>query len=139
MNVRAVERQVFETHLRQALARQEFVLHYQPKVTLDTGSITGAEALLRWMHPEWGMVLPDRFISIAEDCGLIVPIGNWVLREACAKAKSWEEAGLKLTSVAVNISAVEFRHKGFVEGVGAILNETGLEACHLQLEPVIPA
>jgi EAL domain-containing protein (putative c-di-GMP-specific phosphodiesterase class I) len=134
MNVRAVERQVIETHLRQALERQEFVLHYQPKVNLDTGMITGAEALLRWMHPQWGMVLPDRFVTIAEECGLIVPIGRWVLREACAQAKRWEEAGLKPGSIAVNISALEFRHKDFVEGVHAILNETGLPAHCLQLE-----
>jgi diguanylate cyclase (GGDEF)-like protein/PAS domain S-box-containing protein len=134
MNVRAVERQVIETNLRHALVRQEFVLHYQPKVNLETGAITGAEALLRWMHPDWGVVLPNRFVPIAEDCGLIVPIGYWVLREACARAKSWEEAGLKSASVAVNISAVEFRHKDFVKGVRATLNETGLEPCHLQLE-----
>ena len=134
MNVRAVERQVIETNLRHALVRQEFVLHYQPKVNLETGAITGAEALLRWMHPDWGLVLPDRFVPIAEDCGLIVPIGRWVLREACARAKSWEEAGLKPASVAVNISAVEFRHKDFVKGVRATLNETGLEPSHLQLE-----
>jgi len=134
MNVRAVERQVIETNLRHALVRQEFVLHYQPKVNLETGAITGAEALLRWMHPDWGVVLPDRFVPIAEDCGLIVPIGRWVLREACARAKSWEEAGLKPASVAVNISAVEFRHKDFVKGVRATLNETGLEPSHLQLE-----
>ncbi len=134
MNVRAVERQVIETNLRHALVRQEFVLHYQPKVNLETGAITGAEALLRWMHPDWGVVLPDRFVPIAEDCGLIVPIGRWVLREACGRAKSWEEAGLKPASVAVNISAVEFRHKDFVKGVRATLNETGLEPCHLQLE-----
>ena len=134
MNVRAVERQVIEAHLRQALERQEFVLHYQPKVNLDTGMITGAEALLRWIHPEWGMMLPDRFVPIAEDCGLIVPIGRWVLREACAQAKRWEDAGLKPGSVAVNISAVEFRRNGFVECVRAVLNETGLEPSCLQLE-----
>ncbi len=134
MNVRVVERQVIETHLRQALEREEFVLHFQPKVNLDTGMITGAEALLCWMHPQWGMVLPDRFVTIAEECGLIVPIGRWVLREACAQAKRWEEAGLKPGSIAVNISALEFRHKDFVEGVHAILNETGLPARCLQLE-----
>jgi len=100
MNVRAVERQIIETHLRHALARKEFVLHYQPKVNLETGMITGAEALLRWQHPQWGEVLPDRFIPVAEDCGLIVPIGRWVLREACAQAKRWENVGLKPTVVA---------------------------------------
>ncbi|HEY9145215.1 MAG TPA: EAL domain-containing protein [Thiobacillus sp.] len=134
MNVRAVERHVIESHLRHALERQEFVLHYQPKVNLATGAITGAEALLRWMHPEWGMVLPERFVPVAEDCGLIVPIGRWVLREACAQARRWEDAGLKPASVAVNISALEFRRGDFVEGVRAILRETGLAPCCLQLE-----
>lgn len=84
MNIRAVERLAIETHLRYALQRQEFVLYYQPKINLESGMITGAEALLRWMHPEWGMVLPDHFMQIAEDCGLIVPIGRWVLHETCA-------------------------------------------------------
>ncbi len=134
MNVRAVERQVIESHLRHALARQEFALHYQAKVNLDSGMITGAEALLRWMHPDWGMVLPDRFVPIAEDCGLIVPIGRWVLREACMQAKRWESTMLKPISIAVNISALEFRRKDFVDGVRAILNETGLAPACLQLE-----
>jgi len=134
MNVRAVERQIIETHLRHALARQEFALYYQPKVNLATGMITGAEALLRWRHPEWGEVLPERFVPIAEDCGLIVPIGRWVLREACMQARRWGDAGLKPASVAVNISAVEFRHKDFIEGVRTILSETGLAPPCLQLE-----
>jgi diguanylate cyclase (GGDEF)-like protein/PAS domain S-box-containing protein len=134
MNVRAVERQKIEGNLRHALERREFALHYQPKVNLSTGEITGAEALLRWMHPERGMVLPDRFISIAEDCGLIVPIGRWVLREACAQAKRWEDIGLRLGSIAVNISALEFRNKGFVDGVRGVLLETGFQATCLQLE-----
>lgn len=89
---------------------------------------------MRWQHPEWGLVLPDRFVQIAEDCGLIVPIGRWALREACAQAKRWEEAGLKLETIAVNISALEFRFKDFVAGVDLILSETGLDLCHLQLE-----
>ena len=134
MNVRAVERQVIEANLRRALEQQEFVLHYQPKVNIATGTITGAEVLLRWMHPVWGMMLPDRFVPIAEDCGLIVPIGRWVLREACAQARRWEDAGLKLASVAVNISAQEFHSKDFVDGVRGILTETGLEPGRLQLE-----
>jgi EAL domain-containing protein (putative c-di-GMP-specific phosphodiesterase class I) len=86
------------------------------------------------MHADWGMVLPERFVPIAEDCGLIVPIGRWVLREACMQAKRWQDAGLAPVSVAVNISALEFREKNFFEGVRAILNETGLEANCLQLE-----
>ena len=134
MNVRAVERQVIETHLRHALARHEFVLHYQPKINLASGAITGAEALLRWMHPEWGMVLPERFVGIAEDCGLIVPIGRWVVREACMQAKRWQDTRGKPISVAVNISALEFRRKDFVDAVRVILNETGLEPACLQLE-----
>ena len=134
MNTRAVERQVIEANLRVALARQEFVLHYQPKVNLTTGEITGAEALLRWMHPEFGMVMPERFIQVAESCGLILPIGHWVLQQACAQAQRWEEAGLKTESIAVNISALEFRSKGFVESVRNTLNETGLAPNMLQLE-----
>ncbi|HCE10059.1 MAG TPA: two-component system response regulator [Oxalobacteraceae bacterium] len=134
MNVRAVERQVIETNLRHALERQEFALHYQPKVNLASGTITGAEALLRWMHPEWGLVLPDRFVAIAEDCGLIVPIGRWVLREACAQARRWQDAGLNPGSVAVNISALEFRRTDFVDGVRAVLHETGLAPHCLELE-----
>jgi diguanylate cyclase (GGDEF)-like protein/PAS domain S-box-containing protein len=134
MNVRAVERQMIESHLRHVLARGEFVLHYQAKVNLDSGRITGAEALLRWMHPDWGMVLPDRFVPIAEDCGLIVSIGRWVLREACMQAKRWETTMRKPVSIAVNISALEFRRKDFVEGVRTILSETGLAPACLQLE-----
>ncbi|MHB1677137.1 MAG: diguanylate cyclase domain-containing protein [Sulfuriferula sp.] len=111
MNVRAVQRQVIETSLRHALLRQQLVLHYQPKVNLATGKITGAEALLRWLHPQWGLMLPNRFVSVAEDCGLIVPIGRWVLREACVQAKRWKVSGLELGSIAVNISALEFRCK----------------------------
>jgi diguanylate cyclase (GGDEF)-like protein/PAS domain S-box-containing protein len=134
MNDRAVERQLIETNLRRALEKQEFVLFYQPIVNLDTGMITGVEALLRWMHPEWGMVLPERFVQIAEECGLIVPIGRWVLREACTQGKRWIDAGLAPVSVAVNISALEFRERNFLEGVRAILSETGFKANCLQLE-----
>jgi diguanylate cyclase (GGDEF)-like protein/PAS domain S-box-containing protein len=134
MNVRAVERQVIEANLRRAIEKKEFVLHYQPKVDLKTGFITGAEALVRWMHPVWGMVLPERFVSIAEESGLIVPIGRWVLREACAQAKHWQDAGLQPVTIAVNISALEFRRKDFVDGVRIILEDTGLDAHCLQLE-----
>ncbi|HSB96069.1 MAG TPA: EAL domain-containing protein, partial [Spongiibacteraceae bacterium] len=134
MNVRAVERQAIEMQLRSALERSEFVLHYQPKVNLQSGVITGAEALLRWVHTEWGLVLPVRFISIAEDCGMILPIGRWVLREACLQMKSWDEVGLRSGSIAVNVSALEFRCKDFVHGVRTILEETGLEPQRLELE-----
>ena len=94
MNVRAVERQSIEESLRRALERQEFALHYQPKIDLRTGEITGAEALIRWTHPTRGLVPPAQFIPVAEDCGLILPIGDWVLREACKQARAWVDAGL---------------------------------------------
>ncbi|MGB4913634.1 MAG: EAL domain-containing protein [Candidatus Dechloromonas phosphoritropha] len=116
------------------MEHQEFVLYYQPKVNLSSGKITGSEALIRWIHPEWGIALPETFIPVAEDCGLIVPIGRWVLREACMQAKRCQDMGLKPVSVAVNISAVEFRSKDFVAGVRTVLRETDLDACHLQLE-----
>ncbi len=134
MNVRAVERQLVEVNLRSALEQQELLLHYQPLVNLATGLITGAEALLRWMHPKWGMTLPNRFVSVAEDSGLIVPMGRWVLREACTQAKRWEASGLGLGSIAVNISALEFRRKDFVQNVSDVLEETGLKPHLLQLE-----
>ncbi len=134
MNVKAVERQLIETNLRRALERQEFVLHYQVKINLATGAITGAEALLRWDHPKWGMVPPGRFVAIAEECGLIVPIGRWVLHEACTQIKRWQDQDLQLESIAVNISAVEFRRHDFVDGVAAVLKQTGLAADCLQLE-----
>ena len=134
MNERAVERQLIETNLRRALERREFVLHYQPKINIESGAITGAEALIRWNHPQWGIVMPERFVAVAEECGLIVPIGHWVLREACLQSKRWESAGLSPGSIAVNVSALEFRSKDFVESVRCILSETGLAAEHLQLE-----
>ncbi len=134
MNVRAVERQSIEESLRRALERQEFALHYQPKVNLKTGEITGAEALLRWTHPTRGMVPPGQFIPIAEDCGLILPISKWVLREACQQARAWADAGLPRTTMAVNISAMEFRNEGFLDGVFAILEETKLDPSILELE-----
>ena len=111
MNVRAVERQSIEESLRRALERQEFALHYQPKIDLRTGAITGAEALIRWTHPTRGLVPPAQFIPVAEDCGLILPIGDWVLREACTQARAWVDAGLPLATMAVNVSAMEFRRR----------------------------
>ena len=134
MNVRAVERAIIEANLRQALEKNQFVLYYQPKVNLNTGQITGAEALLRWRHDEWGEVVPDIFVPVAEDCGLIVPIGRWVLRQSCKQAKTWQNAGLQNIAVAINISAQEFLQKDFVEGVRAVLIETKLAAQCLELE-----
>jgi EAL domain-containing protein (putative c-di-GMP-specific phosphodiesterase class I) len=134
MNLRAVERQSLEGSLRRAIEREEFLLHYQPKVNLDTGEITGVEALIRWQQPERGLVPPSQFVPVAEDCGLIIQIGRWVLHEACRQARAWQDAGLPLLPLAVNVSAVEFRDEGFVEGLRAILSETGLEARYLELE-----
>lgn len=134
MNTHAHERQLIERHLRAALERQEFVLHYQPKINLLNGAIMGAEALLRWKHPQWGLVLPSRFVSIAEECGLMVPIGRWVLSEACAQAKRWQAVTSRATPVAVNLSAQEFCHQDFVAGIHAILGDSGLAPSNLQLE-----
>jgi len=134
MNVRAVERQSIEESLRRALERQEFALHYQPKINLRTGAITGAEALIRWTHPTRGLVSPAQFIPVAEDCGLILPIGAWVLREACKQARAWVDAGLPATTMAVNVSAMEFRGENFLEGLFATLGETGLDPSSLELE-----
>jgi len=134
MNLRAIERQSLEGNLRQALGRQEFVLHYQPRVNLDTGAITGVEALLRWQHPERGLMPASQFIPIAEECGLIVPIGKWVLREACRQSQAWIDAGLRLNAIAVNVSAREFREKKFADHVSSILAETGLDPRRLEIE-----
>ncbi len=134
MNVRAVERQSIEESLRRALEHKEFSLHYQPKVKLATGEITGAEALLRWTHPKRGPVSPASFIPVAEDCGLILPIGQWVLREACKQARAWLDAGLPLGTIAVNISSMEFREDNFLDGVFTTLSETGLDPRFLELE-----
>ena len=110
------------------------MVRYQPKFDLGTGAIVGAEALPGWMHPTRGLLSRAEFISVAEDCGLIVPIGAWVLREACGQARIWADAGLPATMIAVKISAVEFRDESFLEGVFAILGETGLDPRFLELE-----
>jgi diguanylate cyclase (GGDEF)-like protein/PAS domain S-box-containing protein len=134
MNLKAVERQSVEGDLRRALEREEFLLHYQPKVNLLTGEIIGAEALIRWQHPDRGLVSPCQFVPIAEDCGLIIEIGHWVLREACRQAREWQDAGLPIKRISVNVSAAEFRSKTFLEGVRDTLKETGLDASCLDLE-----
>jgi diguanylate cyclase (GGDEF)-like protein/PAS domain S-box-containing protein len=134
MNARAVERQSIEAGLRRALERNEFTLHYQPKIDFRTGAITGAEALLRWTHPTRGSVPPSQFIPIAEDCGLMLPIGNWVLRRACEQARAWIDAGLPSTKMAVNVSSTEFRDEGYLGRLFAILSETCLDPSGLELE-----
>jgi diguanylate cyclase (GGDEF)-like protein/PAS domain S-box-containing protein len=134
MNEHALERQSLESGLRHALARREFVLYFQPKMDLETEAITGAEALIRWRKPGQGIVLPEKFIPIAEQCGYIVPIGRWVLREACRQTQSWLDAHLTPMPVAINISAVELRSKDFLQGVRAVLDETGLDARYIEFE-----
>ncbi len=134
MNTRAVERQRIEADLRRALNRREFVLHYQPKLNLITGEMTGAEALIRWMHPERGLVPPMQFVPIAEDSGFIVPIGRWVLSEACHQARAWIDAGLPPMPISVNISGLEFRDRNFLENVYDVLGTHRLEPRLLELE-----
>jgi diguanylate cyclase (GGDEF)-like protein/PAS domain S-box-containing protein len=134
MNLRAVDRQSIEEDLRHALQRKELSLHYQPKINLNTGAITGAEALLRWKHPTRGNIPPMKFIPVAEDSGLILPIGAWVLQEACAQTKAWVDAGLPPISMAVNVSAVQFRNDDFLKDLFAVLHVTGLDPRCLELE-----
>jgi diguanylate cyclase (GGDEF)-like protein len=134
MNVRAVQRHSLEACLRLGLERQEFLLHYQPRINLQRKQIVGAEALVRWNHPEWGLVPSSQFVPIAEDSGLILQIGRWVLRETCRQARVWQEAGLHPIVVSVNISAIELNASDFLESVRATLEETKLEPKYLEME-----
>jgi diguanylate cyclase (GGDEF)-like protein len=133
MNARAIARQTIEAGLRRALTRQELVLHYQPKISLDSGAVTGVEALVRWRDPNRGLIGPTEFVPIAEDSGLIVPLGRWALREACQQARAWFEAGLRFP-VAVNVSAIELRATDYLEHAREILRETRLDPHYLELE-----
>jgi diguanylate cyclase (GGDEF)-like protein/PAS domain S-box-containing protein len=134
MRVRAVERQSLEGELRYAIEREELVLHYQPKISLKTGSITSVEALVRWQHPKRGLLLPARFLAIAEESGMILTIGQWVLNEACRQTRAWLNLGLPAVAVAVNISSLEFRNEHFVDGVQLALKNTRLNPEYLELE-----
>lgn len=134
MNIEAEERFVAETGLRKALKEQQFLLFYQPQVSLDSGKVVGMEALLRWMHPERGLLTPDKFLPYLEDTGLIVPVGEWVLRQACADANRSSQEGLPALRVSVNISSLQFRSDLLVDHVRAALEETGLNPQRLELE-----
>jgi len=134
MSIRAIERQFIVEGLRRAIKQGEFALHYQPVVDVQTGSVVGAEALARWTHPLRGSIAPDEFIPVAEDSGLIIPIGRWVMREACREAQSWSDAGLGAITIAVNVSATEFQDPGFLAGVIGILADTGLDPHRLEIE-----
>ncbi|HXN27080.1 MAG TPA: EAL domain-containing protein [Candidatus Acidoferrales bacterium] len=134
MHAQLAERQSLESELRCALGRNEFLLHYQPKFKLGNGEITGVEALIRWLHPQRGMILPSDFVPIAEESRLILPIGQWVLREACRQAREWNDLGLGIVPVAVNVSAAEFEAGDFLSGVRAALIATKVEPQNLELE-----
>lgn len=134
MNAAANKRLHLETELWNALAENQLLLHYQPQIDLVSGKMVGLEALVRWQHPTRGMVAPGDFIPIAEECGLILPLGHWVLLTACRQAKAWQDAGVEIGEIAVNISALQFRQPEFAQSVQAILLETGLPAERLELE-----
>jgi diguanylate cyclase (GGDEF)-like protein len=134
LNTKAHEKFVLQEELRNAVANSEFILIYQPQVDLRSGRIFAVEALIRWKHPTLGMVPPIKFIPIAEETGLIVPIGDWVLHEACRQNKAWQDAGLPHVGVSVNVSARQFREKNLIARVVSALTDSGLEAKYLELE-----
>jgi diguanylate cyclase (GGDEF)-like protein len=134
MNAEVLEQLTLESSLHSALEKQQLFLMYQPQFDVPSGKITCCEALVRWRHPDHGLVPPDKFIGIAENSGMIVPIGEWVLRTACTQAKTWEDQGRDLIPVAVNVSAVQFRQDGFCDMIKRVLQETGLDPRCLELE-----
>jgi diguanylate cyclase (GGDEF)-like protein/PAS domain S-box-containing protein len=134
MGTARLHRLEIETYLRRALERGEFCVHYQPQFDLQSGRLVGQEALLRWNHPKLGPIAPDQFIPIAEENGLIVPIGKWVLQEACRQTSSWQQAGYPLKGVSVNVSALQFTRADFVDTIDEALNSTGLAPRFLELE-----
>ena len=134
MNALSDDRLALEDSLRSAVERQEFVLHYQPRVDGESGRILGVEALIRWNHPEQGLMAPGGFIDVAEQSRLIIPIGRWVLEEACRQNREWQDSGLPAIPVSVNVSAIQFREAGFADCVAHALTISGLPACQLELE-----
>jgi EAL domain-containing protein (putative c-di-GMP-specific phosphodiesterase class I) len=134
MQLRVLEWKSLQGSLRGALGRNEFVLHYQPKIDLKTAEVSGVEALLRWNHPDRGLIAPAQFVPIAEESGLIVPIGQWVLLEACRQARAWLNARLPPVRMAVNVSALQFMDEDFLSGVQEALMITGIPPHHLELE-----
>ncbi|SCW74199.1 PAS domain S-box-containing protein/diguanylate cyclase (GGDEF) domain-containing protein [Paenibacillus tianmuensis] len=130
----SLKRLTLESELRRALAKNELLLHYQPQMDITTGRIVGFEALVRWQHPERGLVAPGEFIPFAEESGLIVPIGEWALKEACRQNKQWQDAGLEVVPVSVNLSIRQFMQHQLCVGIGRILRETGLDPALLELE-----
>ncbi len=134
MDAPEVKRSSIESELRSALDADEFELFYQPTIDLSTGAIRGAEALIRWRHPQRGLIYPDQFIPAAESSGLIVPVGRWALGEACRQARAWQDAGLPAIPIAVNVSALQFRTPGFLEDIRRCLHESQLDPRYLELE-----
>jgi EAL domain-containing protein (putative c-di-GMP-specific phosphodiesterase class I) len=134
MSARVMERLNLENSLRLAIIREELFLVYQPQVNIASGQVIGLEALLRWQHPELGLVMPEKFIEIAESSGLMPAIGEWVLRTACTQVRKWQDESIVAVPVAVNVSAVQFRREGFRELINRVLNETGLDSRYLELE-----
>ena len=134
LNDFTIERFSVENKLRKALDLNEFMLFYQPQISISEGRMIGVEALIRWLQPDLVFIKPSEFIPLAEETGLIVPIGEWILRSACAQNRSWQKAGLQPFPVTVNVSSVQFRQNNFVETVSQILRETGLKPDYLQLE-----
>ena len=130
----AIQRLQMESALRKGIEREEFILHYQPQVDAQTGRVVGMEALIRWQHPEKGMVPPFQFIPVAEETGIIVPIGEWVIHEACRQTKAWQEKGLTDLKVAVNLSARQFSDRQLLGKISRALEQTGLAAQYLELE-----
>jgi len=134
MNAQVVERLTVENNLRLALERQELFLEYQPQIDIHREQITGLEALIRWRHPKLGLIPPDKFIRVAENCGLILPMGEWVLKTACIQARKWQDEGLLAVPAAVNVSAVQFRQENFPDFIQNVLRETALDPQYLELE-----
>jgi EAL domain-containing protein (putative c-di-GMP-specific phosphodiesterase class I) len=134
MNAQIVERLALENNLRRGLEQDEFVVYYQPQMDISTGRMVGTEALVRWQHPERGLVSPMEFISVAEEIGLIVPLGAWVLQTACVQNAAWQQAGRAPILVAVNLSARQFQERDLLGTVRQVLEESGMEPQYLQLE-----
>jgi EAL domain-containing protein (putative c-di-GMP-specific phosphodiesterase class I) len=134
MNATAFERLVLETQLRKALERGEMVLHYQPQVRLDSGRVVAVEALVRWFHADLGLIAPAEFIPLAEDTGLILDLGRWVLRTACAQVRSWQEQGFAHLRLAVNLSSRQFEQDDLVRSIAQVIEDAAFDPADLELE-----
>jgi EAL domain-containing protein (putative c-di-GMP-specific phosphodiesterase class I) len=134
MNVSAFKQLLMENSLRRALEKEEFVIYYQPQISLTTQKVIGAEALVRWQHPDLGLVFPNEFIGLAEETGLIVPIGEWIIKKVCEQSKKWQADGFEKMCIAVNLSARQFQQMNLVSTIAKIIADTGLDPACLGLE-----